>query len=393
MPDINIATDIKELPAVAPAAQIEQEAVRFVRRQLDPQAHEIAKKWAKLLIPKDPTNPPSYITLADEDLDKLTLAASNLLEEVSVAQMDEIDRLNKKVDEDFKLIKVDDLSPTAKRIFIFFRESAKMIANRIRRVMDNYKTMKGELEKDAAYAIRLRDTFVELENHADAIGDETRASRYIVRLVAEACKIYLETDGAKQQDLMVAEVEKQQVIATEKGYELDDKWTEDLKTFRDYLILVESCMLEMENAAQTAAMTYAGFDALETNTRLIAQALHNQAKVVIPNWMRMIGIKYIAYMGKKANDYLQAQDERNVAILKATAESLGMVFENIAIQLRRGQYSQEAMKVLNDTLIDGNNKLIVAVGEFRKAHNVTSAANATMQEQLSEVRLKYGKQK
>lgn len=391
MPDMKIATDIKELPEVASATEIVEKATTFIRRQLDPEALKVAQEWAKLLIPKDPTNPPSYITLADEDLDKLTEQAANLLRGISVDQMEEVDALTKKVNTDFQSIKVSDLSPTAKRILLFFRESANMIARRIRKIMNKYKTMEGEFQKDMADSIRMRDQFVGLENHADLVGKETRESRYIVRIVAEACKIYLETYGKQMQDTMVAEVNKQQAIADKKGYELDDKWTEDLKTFKDYLILVESCMLEMESASQTAAMTYAGFDALETNMRLIAQALHNQAKVVIPNWMRMIGIKYIAYMGNKANDYLAAQDARNVVILKETAASLNMVFENIAIQLRRGQYSQEAMQLLNDTLVSGNEKLITAVAEFQKAHIATSAAYGEMKEKLSAVRLKYGK--
>lgn len=386
-----VSTDIKALPEVAPANMIAVKANTFIRRQLDPEALKIAQDWAKLLIPNDPANPPSYITIADEDLDKLTEQAANLLRGISVDQMEQVDALTKKVNTDFQSIKVSELSPAAKRVLLFFRESANMIARRIRKIMNKYKTMEGEFQKDMAASLRMRDQFVELENHADLVGKETRESRYIVRIVAEACKIYLETYGKQKQDEMVAEVAKQQAIADEKGYELDDKWTEDLKTFKDYLILVESCMLEMESASQTAAMTYAGFDALETNMRLIAQALHNQAKVVIPNWMRMIGIKYIAYMGDKANSYLAAQDERNVAILKETATSLDMVFENIAIQLRRGQYSQEAMQLLNDTLVSGNEKLILAVAEFQKAHTATSAAYGEMKEKLSAVRLKYGK--
>jgi hypothetical protein len=381
------------LPEVATAKSIKTEAKKITRRQLAPEALEIAQEWAKDLIPADPTKPPSYITIADEELDLLTEKAAGLLSNVSVDMMDEVDAQNKGVKEDFKLINIDDLSPYAKRIWLFFRESADMIAKRIRKVLNKYKTMEGRYQMRMAEAIRMRDQYVELENHADEIGDETRKSRYIVRIAAEACKIYLETYGAQTHQAMIDEVAAQQKLADDQGYELDEKWTEDLATFKDYLVMVEQYMLDMETAAQTAAMTYAGFNALETNMRLVAQSLHIQAKVVIPNWMRMVGIKYIAYMGNKAQSYLDEQNQMNVQIITETAASLEMVFENIAHQLARGQYSQEAMAVLNDVLVNGNEKMITAVAEFRTSYAVTTAAYSDMKEKLDAVRLKYGQSK
>lgn len=382
---------VEPVAIVPEPATLMAEVNKLKQRPLSGTELALAKKWAQQLVPTDLDHLPDYINIGEKELQQLTVAARKMLAGISVAEMAQVREVAALVLKRVQEVDVNQLSPKAQKKLGLWEESLKDIIRRIERFFDHYKSVQGELDKQVAEIIKLRDLHVERKNQADAIGQEAKSSRNVLRIAVEACKIYLKESGYPFQKTLSDQIADDEKNAAEQGMMKDDKLAEQAAAYKGYLTIVENYMSTMEGAVVDAHQTYAALEMLEQNERVIAQSLHNLILFTIPAWQRLIAIAYIASMGEQAAEFVQSQMAVTNKLRKAAADMLKISAEEIAQLIQTSSFDDDSLQYMTTALVEALNTITVATEQATKARELNSEKGNQMIESISNAQIKFGR--
>ena len=378
------------LENVANAANAAAQAEELMRRPLSKEDLKLAYEWANSLIPEDTSNPPDFVNLGEDELSQLVGAQREMLENISVKEMRRVQEISTLLYKKLESVDLSKLSPKAHKKLVFMMETLQDIRNRIEAFFERYKTVQGELDKLAAQIVTMRDLHIERKNQADRIGKDAKASRNVLRVVAEACKIYLEESGRPYREDLIQRIEKDAADSKEKGVLADESLSEELGAFKNYLIIIEGYMATTEGAIVDATQAAVALDMLEQNERIIAQGLNNLLVFTIPAWQRMIATAYIASMGEQAANFIQEQNDKTNEMRRKTADILDMAFTAFAKLINSGAFDDDSMEYRNNVLIKGFKTIADAASEADRAHDISRIKGNQMIQKVNKARVEYG---
>lgn len=379
-----------QLDPIANAGDAAAQALELMRRPLEGADLQLAYEWANSLIPADPANPPDFVNLGEEELSRLVGAQRQMLENISVKEMRRVQEISGLLYKKLEAVDLSKLSPKAQKKLFGVMESLRQIRDRIEAFFDRYKTVQGELDKLAAQIVGLRDTHIERKNQADLIGQEAKESRNVLRVAAEACKIYLEQSGRPYREDLIARVEEDAKHAQSKSMLADEKLGEELAAFKNYLTIVEGYMATTEGAIVDATQAAVALEMLEQNERIIAQGLNNLLVFTIPAWQRMIATAYIAAMGEQAAEFIQQQNNKTNDMRRKTADILGTAFSAFAKLINSNSFDDDSMEYLNNVLVEGFKVIADAAEQAEKAHDISRVKGNQMIQKVNAARVMYG---
>ncbi len=352
---------------------------------------ELARKLAPTLVPKGSgVYNPVNLSLAEAARSKLSEVSRQLLDGVTLKDMQEASLLADQVTDIIEDLRVEDLSPEPREGKVLWLiktvEDAKSIIRRIQEFFKRYQETNTVIDRVIK---KTEDQQVDhLATHKSLLRmyENNWSLFHDLRVSLAAVKLFLDSDAGYPERERRNQVAKEEVEAAEREQRDPDQVVIQAATdYQAYIERAEMYATTLSGAIVDAYQKGVAINMLAGNELVIVQGLDSLAKSVIPGWRDMLALGWAAYKAKGAVAFINSIKATDTKLREQKAKMIGQAVVQIAALKKSTTYDPASMKLLNDALISGLTVLKKASAEGKNIRDAAEATNADLVLQLSKV--------
>jgi uncharacterized protein YaaN involved in tellurite resistance len=306
-----------------------------------------------------------------------------MLAGVRVKAMDEVLHLSDGVLAQVRLLRLEDLSPVARRIWLGLAEPAAYIRRRVANFFRGYTLVSQQLDRQEAEIFR-KEAEATQRYHANArLEQATRQVMQDARIALAAIELFLAGERG-QAEL----ARRQRVAADEQAASVRESRPADMavitaaERYARFLERVEMKRTSLHRVLLSAYQSSLTLRMLEDNENLVRQKLSDIRTDLLPQWRMLITIAYNAYLQQGVAEFVRRLERTESDLRKQTADQVEQTATTVADMMTRRVFDPAAMKYQQDRLIGALETLKAASIEARQ---IRAEAEATMQRSMDEL--------
>ncbi len=323
------------------------------------------------------------INLGNSAQTALAEISKEMLAGVRVNALNEVLRLSDGVLAQVRQLRLEDLSPAARRSLFVLRESAAAIRRRVGSFFRGYAQVSRQLDRQEAEIFQ-KEAEATRRYHADArLEQGARQVMLNARIAGAAIELFLSSkngwDELERRQQIVAE---EQAAAAHEQRAIDVSLLPTAERYARYLERVEMKRTSLQRAILSAYQSSITLRMLEDNENIIRQKLGDIRTDLLPQWRLLITIAYNAYVQQGVTEFVQRLERTEAAIRTQTADQIAKTADSVADLMTRQVFDPVAMKYQQDKLIGALETLRAASIEARR---IRDAAEETMKRSMDEL--------
>ncbi len=313
----------------------------------------------------------------------LAQVTKEMLAGVRTNALDDVLRLSDGVLAQVRQLRLEDLSPVARRTLIGLRESGAAIRRRVAAFFRGYTLVSRQLDQQEA-AIFEKEAEATRRYHADARLEQ--AARQVMaeaRLTLAAIEVFLAGEQgwaelARRQQWVADE----QAAATRENRPVDMTVVTAAERYAKYLERVEMKRTSLYRVALSAYQGSLTLRMLQDNENVVRQKLSDIRTDLLPQWRMLITIAYNAYLQQGVAEFVRRLERTETELRTQTADQVAQSATQVADLLTRQVFDPAAVRYQQAKLIGALETLKAASLEARR---IRADAETTMRAAMDEL--------
>ena len=380
-----ISPDDKESKAIVTAQQYSQEIKKTPA--LPPMSEYDLRRASELAqtLVRSEDRLDDIVVFGSEAQTAMVKITKDMLSGVRVGMLDDVIQLSDGVLAQINTLDIADLSPKAKRILVFFHETATLIKRRIQNFFRRYELVNTRLDRQEA-DVFARETASTERYYQDA---ELARAAFGVLLDAQvklmAIKIFLEGEHGyaelQRRQLTVAE---EREVAGKENRSIDYAIIATGDRYAGYIERLEGKAAALQQVMLSAYQTSIAVRMMGDNEIIIRQKLSDIRTELLPQWRTLIAIAYQAYQQQGIARFVQQLTRSEAELRRQVADQLEQTAVGVAGLKTQPLFDYEAMRYSNEKLVKSLDILKTASIEARKIRDQAEEEMLTLITQLGE---------
>lgn len=306
-----------------------------------------------------------------------------MLAGVRVNALDEVLQLSDGVLAQVRLVRLEDLSPAARRWLFWLVEPAAFIRRRVAKFFRGYTLVSRQLDRQEA-SIFAKEAEATQRYHADArLEQAARQVMLDARIGVAAIELFLSgPQGWPELDRRQRAAADERAAAARDNRAVDMTVVTAAERYAKYLERVEMKRTSLQRASLSAYQGSLTLRMLEDNENVIRQKLSDIRTDLLPQWRMLITIAYNAYVQQGVGGFVRSLERMEADLRRQTADQVEQAAATMADLVTRPVFDPAALKYQQDKLVGALETLRAASAEARQ---IRAAAEATLQRSMAEL--------